>query len=175
MKTLKNKKTGCLLGVVAWILIAGGTYAEEKEDDRFPLGCHDTGYKKQLRILTLLPGAAGERNSMYFIYNKLPESVNLYHMHDDEQHFNVYLNHKLSSKRWAVFSTNEKKVKFICTVADRHLDYGKIIDCNDALAVCEYTKVKFGLNNRGNLWIVNGNTKNGAIREVVRYGIIPAY
>lgn len=149
------------------------TFAADKDDSKFPSGCHPVGYKNQLKMLTLLPGAAGERNSMYFVYNRYPESVNLYHTHNDKNYYNVYLNHSIYSNRWAVFATNEKEVHFICTVKDKRLDYGRIIDCKDALAVCEYTRVKFGMNNRGNLWIVNSNTRNGAIREVVRYGIIP--
>ncbi len=174
MNTISDKKTIIGMVVVITLVFSAGLHAK-KDDNRAPLGCHDTGYKKELKILKLLPSEAGEQNSMYFVHNKLPETVTLYHMKEGRNFFGIHLNHKILPDRWAVFSTNEKQVKFICTTKDKKLDYGRVIDCKDALKVCEYTKVKFGLNNRGNLWIVNSNTRNGAVREVVRYGIIPAY
>lgn len=173
MKIKKNNSWALCLILPSLVLPSVGLAKENIP--KFPLGCQDTGYVMNLRTLTLLSKEAGEQNSMYFVYNRLNTPVNFYHMHHDKNYFDVFLNHRVGPDRWAVFSTNEPEVKFVCTVDSSGLDYGRIIDCKDALAVCEYTKVKFGLNNRGNHWIVNGNTMNGAIREVVRYGIIPAY
>ena len=41
------------------------------------------------------------------------------------------------------------------------------------LKVCEYVRVKYGMNNSSNPWLVRSNASSGAIREVVQYGIIP--
>lgn len=148
---------------------------EDKDNDKFPPGCVDTGYEKKLKVLTLLPYQTGERNSLYLVYNSLPQTVNLFQMRDGDSLYSMHLNHSIPANRWAGFSTSEPQLKFLCTVADRARgEYGKIIDCGEALKVCELTKVVFGLNNRGNLWMVKGNTRNGAMREIVRYGIIPA-
>lgn len=148
--------------------------AEEKDNNKLPLGCRDTGYQFELKTLHLLPGKSGDRQSMYFLFNTLGQPVSLYQMRDEESSRSMYLNHAIHPRQWAVLSTSEKQVKFICTIPDKKSRYGKIVDCSESLTVCEYTNVRYGLNNRGNYWIVNSNTRNGALREVVRYGIIPA-
>jgi len=73
-----------------------------------------------------------------------------------------------------VLSVNEKSMKFACSVKEYGKKYGEVVDCSKAVQVCEYNNVKFGLNNRGNYWIVNSSSRNGAVRAVVKYGIIPA-
>ncbi|KTC87186.1 hypothetical protein [Legionella brunensis] len=148
--------------------------AKEVEDTRNPLGCYDTGYQYDLKTLHLYPGQSGERQSMYFLFNTLNQKVNLYQMRDEESSRSMYLNHSINARQWAVLSTSEKKVKYICTVPDGKEEYGKIVDCAESIRVCEYTNVRYGLNNRGNYWIVNSNTRGGAIYQVIHYGIIPA-
>ncbi|KTD21529.1 enhanced entry protein EnhB [Legionella lansingensis] len=148
--------------------------SKEVEDNRNPLGCYDTGFQFDLKTLHLLPGEAGPRQSMYFIFNTLDQKINLYQMRDEESSRTMYMNHSINARQWAVLSTTEKKVKFICTVPDGKEEYGKIVDCAESLRVCEYTNVRYGLNNRGNYWIVSSNTRSGALRAVVHYGIIPA-
>jgi len=146
----------------------------EKEDDNNPTGCDDAGYQFELQTLQLSPGNAGDNQSMYFLFNNSERSVSLYQMRDEESSRSMYMNHIINGHQWAVFSTSEKQVKFICTVPDKSSQYGRVVDCGENLKVCEYTNVRYGMNNRGNYWLVNSNTKSGAIREVVRYGIIPA-
>ena len=69
--------------------------------------------------------------------------------------------------------SSSERMKYICTVHDGKSSHGRIVDCANSLKVCEYARVKYGMNNRGNYWLVQGNTRSGAIREVVYYGIIP--
>lgn len=173
MKTASGKIMK-VFGLSLLMMASGTLFAEEKEDDRFPSGCRDTGYQFELKTVQLLPHTTASRQSMYFLYNSLPEKVTLFQMRDGESSRSMFLNHVISPRQWAVLSTSEKKVKYICTVPEKNSRYGKIIDCKESLKVCEFTNVKYGLNNRGNYWLVNSNTKNGALREVVRYGIIPA-
>jgi len=146
---------------------------KEEDEVKSPLGCRDVGYSFELKVLKILPEAAGERNSLYFIFNKLDQPLKLFQMRKEDSTRSLYLNHTIESHQWAVLSTSEKHIKYICAKADSESAYGDIVDCADSLKVCEYARVKFGLNNRGNLWLVNSNNKNGAVREVVNYGIIP--
>lgn len=162
---------------MVWLsLVALGitsAYAAVKDESRNPIGCIDTGYEFDMETLHLLPHDAGANQSLYFLYNPLGKKVTLYQMRDDESSRTMYLNHAINAGQWAVLSTTEPKVKYICTVDDAKSPYGKIVDCEQSLRICEYTKVKYGMNNRGNYWLVNSNTRNGAVAEVVRYGIIP--
>jgi len=152
-------------------------YAAEKKaetrEDKSPLGCRDVGYKFELKILNLLPEEAGDRQSLYFIFNALSQPVNLYQMLKEDSTRSMYLNHVIRPRQWAVLSTSERELKYICTVDDAKLSYGKIVDCAESIKVCEYARVKYGLNNKGNYWLVNSNTSGGAVSEVLHYGIIP--
>lgn len=162
-----------LMSLLMGLFVFSPAHAE-KEDNRNPLGCRDVGYEFEMKLLHLKPGAVGERNSMYFIHNKLAKKLTLYQLRKDDTARSMFLNHEIYSNQWAVLSVNEKSMKFACSVKEYGKKYGEVLDCAKAIQVCEYNNVKFGLNNRGNYWIVGSNTRNGAVREVVRYGIIPA-
>lgn len=147
--------------------------ADAKDGDRFPIGCRPVGYEESLKVLSLFPGKEGALQSMYFFYNKLADNVSLYQMRDRDSEYSTRYNHTIRPNSWAVLATGEPLVKFICTLGDGKESYGQIVDCAETLKVCEYVNVKFGLNNKGNFWIVDSNTRNGAVSEVVHYGIIP--
>ena len=163
--------------LMALLLVTVSGYAAVKEkineEERLPLGCRNVGYRYELKVLNLLPAQAGEQLSLYFIYNSLSQPINLYQMLKDDSTRSMYLNHVIQSRQWAVLSTSEKKLKYICTVNDAKRSYGKIVDCAESLKVCEYARVKYGMNNKGNYWVVNSNTRGGAVNEVIHYGIIP--
>jgi hypothetical protein len=145
----------------------------EKEEARFPIGCRSVGYDESLKVLSLYPGKEGALQSLYFFFNKLPQTVSLYQMRDENSQYTTRFNHSIGGRQWAALATGESLVKFICTLGDGKTSYGKIVDCAETIKVCEYVHVKFGLNNKGNYWIVDGTTRNGAVNEVVHYGIIP--
>ncbi|OGV49236.1 MAG: endopeptidase IV [Legionellales bacterium RIFCSPHIGHO2_12_FULL_42_9] len=169
-------------GVAWWILVLGcglvvniSSAAESKDDDNHnPTGCRNVGYNFSLKVLHLYPGEVGARQSLYFIFNQLHEPINLYQLRDNEKLRNLYLNHSIAPQQWSVFATGEKELKFTCTINARGSNYGDIVDCADSIRVCEYNHVIFGLNNRGNYWLINSYTRNAAVNAVVHYGIIPA-
>lgn len=143
------------------------------EELKSPLGCRDMGYKFELNTLKFLPEEVGERNSLYFVYNKNNQPLKLYQMRNDESARSTYLNHVISPHQWAVLSTSEKYLKYICTIDDVKSSFGRIVNCGENLKICEYINVKFGLNTRGDYWLVKSNSKGGAIQQVLWYGIIP--
>ena len=156
-------------------MLIGYTEAKSLNDEtRNPIGCYDVGYQFELKTLSLFPGKAGAQQTMYFLLNTSPQRVILYQMLTDESAKSVYLNHMINPNQWAVLATSGKQIRFICATPDPKRRYGKIVDCASTIRVCEYTHVRYGLNNRGNYWIVKSNTRGGAINEVIQYGIIPA-
>ncbi len=157
-------------------LIAADTslaLSKEEEDSRAPIGCKDTGYEFEFKTLHLMPGGSGKEQSMYLLFNNSSQAITLYQMRKDESSRSMYLNHAINAKQWGVFATNERQLKFICTTPEAKNTYGKIVDCAEHFRICEYTNVRFGLNNQGNYWLVNSSTRNGAVKEIVHYGIIP--
>lgn len=172
---MKNNRLGLSCSVIMLVLMVAMSmgYAAEKGEDTYPLGCRNVGYEFELKVLNLLPEEAGEKQSLYFIFNALSKNINLYQMLKDDSTRSMYLNHVIHPRQWAVLSTSEKELKYICTVDDAKSNYGKVVDCAESLKVCEYARVKYGMNNKGNYWLVNSNTNGGAVREVIHYGIIP--
>jgi hypothetical protein len=144
-----------------------------REETRFPIGCTPVGFQQHLKVLSLFPGKEGALQSLYFFYNKLPQTISLYQMLDEESEHLTRVNHTIGPNQWAALATGSPLVRFICTLGDGKQSYGKIVDCADTIKVCEYVHVKFGLNNKGNFWVSDGNTRNGAVNDVVHYGIIP--
>ena len=146
---------------------------DAEKETRYPIGCKPVGFNESLKVLSLFPGKEGALQSMYFFYNKLPQTISLYQMREKDSEYSTRYNHSIQGNSWAVLAVGEPHVKFICSLGDGKKEYGQILDCAESVKVCEYVNVKFGLNNKGNYWIVDSNTRNGAVNEVVHYGIIP--
>ncbi|MDF1757308.1 MAG: endopeptidase IV [Legionellaceae bacterium] len=147
--------------------------SEFKSKIRSPLGCKNVGYNFQLNVVNILPEDVGDRQSLYFVYNRLNKPVKLFQMLKSSSTRSTYLNHEIRPNQWAVLATGEKEIKYICTVADKKSVHGKVVDCSKSLKICEYARVKFGMNNRGNYWLVKNASRGRAVGDVVRYGIIP--
>ncbi len=146
---------------------------KEKDDNRPPIGCRESGYKFELQAMHLFPGESGENQSMYLLHNQTGQSITLYQMRNEESSRSLFLNHAIGPHEWGILSTGEKKVKFICTIPNKKTEYGQVVDCETSFKICEYTNVRYGLNNRGNFWLFNSSTRNGAVSAIVNYGIIP--
>lgn len=171
---MNNKLTVKVLLLLGLWIINQAVFAEEKEDNRNPTGCNDVGYQFELKALKLLPNHDGVGQSLYVIYNQSNKPVTLFQMRESDSSHSMYFNHRINEKNYAILATCEQHMNYICTEENGKNAYGKIVDCKDKLRVCEYNHVKFGLNNKGNYWLVNSNSKNAAVREIVHYGIIPA-
>ena len=91
----------------------------------------------------------------------------------DNTAHSTFLNHTMRPKQWAVLATGEPIVKYMCAIKAEGSNLGTMVSCKNTVKVCEFARTRFGLNNRGNFWIVQGNTRAGAVSEVVHYGIIP--
>lgn len=146
---------------------------KEKEDGKPPIGCRVEGFKFELDALHLMTGSNGNNLSLYLLFNDSSQTLSLYQMRGEESSRSMFLNHAIGGHEWGILSTGEKLVKFICTIPNKKSAYGQVVDCGQFLKVCEYTNVRYGLNNRGNFWLVNSSTRNGAVSSVVHYGIIP--
>ena len=155
------------------LLMGGLANAAIFDESKSPLGCRDMGYQFKLNVMKIQPEAAGDRQSLYFVFNRLNRPVNLYQMLGEDSVRTMALNHVINAQQWSILATGEKELKYICTVDDAKSKHGKIVSCSDSVKVCEYARVKFGLNNRGNYWISSSTNRNRAVADALHYGIIP--
>jgi len=175
---MKNRQRQLLKGLLLSILLPGiclGAVKKENEEDsnRFPLGCKPVGSRFELRTLHILPKEVGEQQSLYFFHNESNKPVKLYQMRAVDNPGNLYLNHVISGSHWGALATSEPDLRYACAIDDGKTPGGLLVDCASVLRVCEFARVKFGLNNRGNFWFVSNGARNSAVRDVTAYGIIP--
>jgi len=153
--------------IVVLLCLAWQVYADD--ESKQPYACKNVGYRFFMNALELQPRSEGDKESLYFFYNQSDEPLALHHLLGQKAYTQTYLNHQLAPKQWAALILGEKKVRFLCTQGeDRH-----IVSCPAHLTVCEFAKTRFGINNRGHFWLVNAASKEQAIRQVERYGIVP--
>ena len=172
MKMRSIQIKGMLLLLLTQSVAAFAETEKAEREDKSPLGCRNVGYQYTLKTLDIFPTQAGERQSLYFVYNELTKPIHLYQMRGKDDADAMSINHVIPPQRWAVLSIDATHVKYACTVDDAKTTYGQIVDCEAGLKVCQFVRVKYGMNNRGNFWMVDGNTKNGALHEVNNYGVI---
>jgi hypothetical protein len=166
---MMKKITACFLG----LMVASMAHAAKEDESKPPLGCRNQGYQFKLDVLDLIPDIGGDNQSLYFVFNQLNQPISLYQMLGDNSTRSTYLNHTVAARQWSILATNQNALRFVCTTPDKASRYGRVVNCSESVTVCEYARVKFGLNNRGNYWFLNSNTRNGAVRDVGHYGIIP--
>lgn len=174
-----NNYTKNILGGISFVLLTIlllpniSMAAKVKNDEaKFPGGCVAKGYSFKYKVLELYPESAGQSHSLYFMHNRTGSSLRLFQMRTGDEPYVMHLNNTIRPKAWGVFSSDEKQVKFICAKPAKKRGYIKILDCEKALAVCEYPNVKYGINNYGNYWAVRSSSKFGARNSVRWQGIL---
>lgn len=172
MKTLTLNHSLMYLSTLLMSLLSMTTFAAMEAEDKSPLGCRDVGYQFTLKTLDLLPENENTKQSLYFMFNRTTTPIGLFQMRSPNRAEGMSINHVIPPHSWAALSLDEVSVKYACTRMDGKSAYGQIVDCSQHIKVCEFARVKYGMNNRGNFWMVAGNTKNGALREVTNYGVI---
>ncbi len=167
-------KNNALIKCLFWSLLGGSVsgYAYEEPEDRYPLGCRDSGYQFNLKTLDLIPHEEEGIPSLFFIFNKTNKPIQLSQMRAGDDDEKMSINHEIPPQKWAALAMDHHHFKYACSEANAKSAYGKVVDCAESLKVCNFARVKYGLNNSGNLWMVAGNTKNGALREVTNFGVI---
>ena len=164
-------KTFCRYSVVLMVM-CGLAHADTEREDKNPLGCRDLGYHFILKTLDLTPPEPEGIASLFFMFNKTSKPIQLSQMRPANDTEEMSINHIIPPQQWAVLAMDHQHVKYACRVSDGKSPYGQIVDCATSLQICDFARVKFGLNNRGNFWMVKGNSKNGALQEVTNYGVI---
>ncbi|MDQ2994471.1 MAG: hypothetical protein M3R00_05945 [Pseudomonadota bacterium] len=165
----------CILLLASFICCAAPMQEDDKdvrETQRFPSGCYQKGYSFNYNVLQFDVGEKDIMQSMYFVHNLSKQTVNLYQMRTGEEPFVVHINNSITAKRWAVFATDEKLSRFICTIPSNKSTYGKIINCGDVLDVCQYSNVVFAPNGHGNYWAVTNLGMRAAQSSVIQQGTL---
>ena len=159
--------TGCLLAPTQ--LLAKS--AKEKKP-RFPMGCFPVGYKFKYHTLTVTPTAKYHPQTIFLVHNLAGFPVHIRQIHTGDKPYVIHINTTIKPRFWSVLATDEKKLKFICTVNKKGIKLEQIIDCGKVLELCEFPNTRFGDNHRGNYWIHQRSTGNSAKRATKYHGVL---
>ena len=133
----------------------------------FPRGCEVSGFGFSKNFLIV--NEHGEQ-SFYLIQNRSNQNITLEHY---ETQANVFmsptLETKLSPLNWAAFASDVENLYFKCYTQEG--DNKVMVNCSDALDVCQYPRVKFALSNMGNYWVSTDKSQDQVIKEATKKGI----
>lgn len=146
--------------------------SELTPEKSYPTGCQTIGYQFVHGLLTLTPVTEEHPQAVFFIHNASNKDVKLLQVRDGKEPYTMYNNISISPNQWAVYATDEQLTKFICLNNSKEITAGAILDCKDLLKICEFPKVVFSLNNRGNYWATTNRPMNEAVRAIIRQGVL---
>ncbi|MDP3705792.1 MAG: enhanced entry protein EnhB [Legionellaceae bacterium] len=133
----------------------------------FPRGCEVVGFGFSKNFLIL--NEHGDQ-TLYLIQNHSQEQIELVHY---ETQKDVFMSPKLESKlapgHWSAFASDVENLYFQCYV--QNSDERGIVNCSEALDVCQYPRVKFALSNMGNYWVSTDKPQAQVIKDATAKGI----
>lgn len=168
----QNHRSIRAVGGMLLMLSTSMVFSASEREDKNPLGCRDLGYAFTLRTLDLKPDIEEGSPALYFMFNQTSKPILLSQMRVPNENEGMSIDHVIPPQQWAVLAMDHKYVKYACSVVDGKSTYGQVVDCAQSLKVCDFARVKYGLNNRGNFWMVSGTSKNAALSSVTAYGVI---
>ncbi len=145
---------------------------EKKDVKPYPTGCQVSGFEFKHGALLLKADTKETPQAIFFIHNISKYNIKFHQSRTGNEPYVIHSNQKLKVNQWAAYATDKKITKFVCTSYDNKKTNGKVLDCEKALKICQYPKVEFAVNNRGNYWATTNRTKNSAVRAVIRQGTL---
>ncbi len=109
-----------------------------------PRGCETIGY--EFRDGALVLNQLGEQ-TIYFIQNIRQSNIHLKHGKSNNEFMKLGWQAQLSHQRWAAIAVSEKDMDFKCEILNK--GQANPINCQTAIRICQYPRVKFALSNQG--------------------------
>ena len=158
--------------LVLTVGFANAAKAKKEIDKPYPTGCEAVGFSYKYGVLLLKSNTESTPQSIFFLHNISKKAIEFYQVRDGSHPYIMHSHNTLGPDQWAAYATDQSETKFICTTASKTKYQGGILDCEKSLKICQYPKVKFALNNRGNYWATTNQTKNSAVKTVIRQGTL---
>lgn len=167
--TLNYKKLTALLALSLF-------FTHATAETSFPRGCEVIGYGFNQNDLVINDKGT---QAFYMIQNRSDRQIELEHI---ETRPDVFMSPKLETKlapqSWAAFASDIENMHFRCYTRENTQENNPensdklIVNCQDAIDVCQYPRVKFALSNMGNYWISTNKPREQVIKDAVAKGIL---
>ncbi|MGD9107658.1 MAG: enhanced entry protein [Gammaproteobacteria bacterium] len=143
-----------------------------KAKSRFPAGCRPIGYKFDFYNVIFDPSTIRYSQTVYFIKNISNRPVYLLQSSNGSEPYILYSNGLISPNKWSVLSVSEDQVKYICTNFSRANREHRVINCQNVLSICEFSRSRFGTNHRGTYWLTMNKARKTAVNITRFHGIL---
>ena len=149
------------------LLVCSLAYTTVTSATSFPRGCQVIGFGFSGNDLVL--NEQGDQ-TYFLLQNRSDKRIEVEHF---ETNPDVFMSPKLETKfdpsRWSAFGSDVKNMHFRCYIQENNERL--IVNCRDALDVCQYPRVKYALSNMGNYWISTNKPIEQVIKDTVAKGI----
>ncbi len=143
-------------------------FTNANAETSFPRGCEVTGYGFSENDLVLNEKGT---QAFYMIQNRSNKKIELEHVDTSPDAFmSPKLEAKMDTMNWSAFASDIGNMHFRCYTQE-HGDK-LLMNCRDAIDVCQYPRVKFALSNMGNYWISTNKPREQVIKDAVAKGIL---
>jgi len=165
------KKIIQLALTLSLIAITANATAASKEQ-RFPHECTAQGYQLTPYSVTFTPTAKYHPQALYFVKNISNKNVNLLQTRTGDEDYVNYLQNTIKPNLWSSLALDEPETTFICTTTNNRTGKPFAIDCSKVLDICEFTRVRFGENHRGNYWISHNKSMRATFNSTKWHGVL---
>jgi len=171
------KRIFIYLATILCCLIINSALANKKnartnKEMRFPVGCKPFGYKFDLYNVIFTPSTKKYSQTIYFIKNISNKTVHLLQASDGNDPYILHINGSIAPHKWSVLSVSEHSIKFICTNYNKRSRDHQVINCQNVLRICEFSRSRFGTNHRGTYWLTLSKSRRSAVNITRFHGVL---
>lgn len=133
----------------------------------FPRGCESSGFGFDDPYVIFNDT---DQQTFFLIENNSTLPIQLERVETEDTFMSPKLESKLDPSRWSAFASDISNVHFQCFA--RTSGAPTLINCRQALTICQYTRAKFALSNKGSYWVSTNKPQKQVIHDASKKGIL---
>jgi len=133
----------------------------------FPRGCEASGFGFDDPYVIFNDT---NKQTFFLIQNHSDLPIQLERVETEDTFMSPKLESKINPTRWSAFASDISDVHFQCFV--RTSGTPTLINCRQALTICQYPRVKFALSNMGSYWVSTNKPRKKVIHDASVKGIL---
>lgn len=133
----------------------------------FPRGCESSGFGFDDPYVIFNDT---DQQTYFLIENHSVLPIELQRVETEDTFMSPKLESKLNPARWSAFASDMSNVHFQCFA--RTNGTPSLVNCRQALTICQYPRAKFALSNKGTYWVSTNKPQQKIIHDSTRKGIL---
>lgn len=162
-----------LSGLVTAVILATAplAFAAKSNADKFPKGCHNTGFTYEHGYLVLRPNYEKQNRTLFLIKNNTSYNIELKTVKDPNDLFMPEYDQTLPRYKTGVFAMEKPELHFKC-IHVKGNNNTQEVRCDNVFQICEYDYAKFPHASMGTYWLDKTGTMRQAMWIAIKSGIL---